>query len=80
MEIITDKSIKYIDIMIKDIYIEYSNGGSQYISFTKAKNLIKKELPSEIKYNCADEEKSINFLNTLLTIYKTIGDNTLILK
>lgn len=79
MEIITAKSIKYIDIMIKDIYIEYTNGDFKYISFTKAKNLIKKEQPSELKYNCADEEKSINFLNTLLSIYKTDGD-TLVLK
>ena len=79
MEIITDKSIKYIDIMAKDVYIEYSNGDFEYLSFTKTKNLIKKELPYDIKYNCADDEKSLDFLNTLLTKYKIV-DNTLVLK
>ena len=72
-------TIKYIDIMAKDIYLEYTNSDFEYISFTKAKNLILRELPNDLKYNCVDEEKSTNFLNTLLKKYKII-DNTLILK
>ena len=65
--------------MEKDIYLEYSNGDFKYLSFTKAKNLILKELPNVLNYNCADKEKSITFLNTLLMKYK-IMDNTMILK
>lgn len=65
--------------MGKDIYLEYSNNEFEYISFTKAKKIILKELPEIINYNCIDKEKSINFLNTLLNKYK-IKDTTLILK
>lgn len=72
-------TIKYIDIMEKDIYIEYSNNDFEYISFTKAKNLILKEFPHAINYSCADKEKSINFLNSLLNKYKAV-ENVLILK
>lgn len=77
--IISILAIKYIDIMEKDIYIEYSNNTFEYISFTKAKKLILKKLPTKINYSCADKEKSSNFLNTLLNKYKII-DNILILK
>ena len=65
--------------MEKDIYIEYSNGDFEYLSFTKAKNLILRELPNVLNYTCVDKEKSINFLNTLLMKYKII-DKTMILK
>jgi len=65
--------------MEKDIYIEYSNGNFEYLSFTKAKNLILRELPNVLNYTCVDKEKSINFLNTLLMKYKII-DKTMILK
>lgn len=65
--------------MEKDIYIEYSNGDFEYLSFTKAKNLILRELPNVLNYTCVDKEKSINFLNNLLTKYRT-NENTLILK
>jgi hypothetical protein len=72
-------TIKYIDVMEKDIYIEYSNGEFEYISFTKAKKLILTYLPTIFLYNCIDSEKSINFLNSILKKYKII-DNQLILK
>lgn len=71
--------IKFIDIMEKDIYIEYTNGDSEYISFTKAKKLIYKKLPTNIMYNCANSEKSVTFLNILLNKYNSIN-NILILK
>ncbi|AXX85921.1 hypothetical protein AMRN_0122 [Malaciobacter marinus] len=71
--------IKFIDIMEKDIYIEYTNGDSEYISFTKTKKLIYKKLPTKIMYNCTNNEKSIIFLNILLNKYTSI-DNLLILK
>jgi len=72
-------AIKYIDIMQRDIYIEYSNNSFEYISFTKAKKIILANLPSTISYGCVDKEKSSIFLNSLLNKYK-IMDNVLILK
>lgn len=72
-------TIKYIDIMEKDIYIEYSNNDFEYISFTKAKKIILKKLPKALLYNCTDTKKSIDFLNSILNKYKAIGNN-LILK
>jgi len=69
----------YLDIMEQDIYIEYDDKSFQYISFTKAKKLILKELPPVLLFNCADRDKSVSFLNSLLTKYK-IFNNTLILK
>lgn len=69
----------YIDIMEKDVYIEYSNNEFRYLSFTKAKKIILKKLPTTLSYNCVDKEKSVTFLNSLLHKYKIIN-NILILK
>ena len=60
--------------MEKDIYMEYTNNDFEYISFNKAKNLIFKQLPEVINYNCSDSEKSINFLNILLNKYYSSGN------
>lgn len=65
--------------MEKDIYIEYLDNTFEYISFTKAKKIISKELPLAMSYSCSDSEKSNNFLNSLLNRYK-IMNNSLILK
>lgn len=77
--IISALAIKFIDIMEKDIYIEYLDNTFEYISFTKAKKLILIELPKTINYNCADKEQSSDFLNALLNKYKII-DNAMMLK
>jgi len=73
------KNILCIEISKNDVYIEYSDSNFEYISFTKAKKIILKELPDVINYACVDKEKSINFLNILLNKYKIVG-STLILK
>lgn len=65
--------------MENDIYVEYSNHDFEYISFTKAKKLIAFYKPKQLSFNCADEEKSVAFLNILLNSYKII-DNTLKIK
>jgi hypothetical protein len=77
--IVSVLTIKYIDIMEKDIYIEYSNYDFEYMSFSKAKKTILKKLPKSIAYVCNDTTKSIDFLNSILHKYKMV-DNTLILK
>jgi len=78
-EIIPVLTIKFIDIMEKDIYIEYSNGDFKYTSFTNAKKIIKKVQPKVIHFLCVDKEKSNNFLNLLLNKYK-LSNSSLILK
>lgn len=70
-----DKNILCIEISKNDVYVEYENRDFEYISFTKAKKLIYKTLPTIVKYSCVDSEKSVNFLNTLLTKYKLCDDS-----
>lgn len=74
-----DKNILCIEISKQDVYIEYINREFEYISFTKAKKIIFTNLPSALHYSCADEKKSVAFLNSLLTRY-TIQDKKLICK
>lgn len=74
-----DKNILCIEISKKDVYVEYTNGDFEYISFTKAKKIIFQTLPIILKYSCVDSEKSVNFLNSLLTKY-SIHSDTLVLQ
>lgn len=69
-----DENILCIEISKKDVYIEYTNRDFEYISFTKAKKLIFKTLPSKLQYSCVDSERSVNFLNSLLTKYTLYND------
>lgn len=66
-------AITHIDIMASDIYLEFEDGSSLYTSFTQAKRLIKEGQPSSFTYSCADHEKSVAFLNSILHAYKTVG-------
>lgn len=74
-----NKNILCIEISKSDVYIEYTNRDFEYISFTKAKKIIFNTLSVEFKYSCIDSEKSVNFLNSLLTKYLLRSD-TLVLK
>ena len=73
-----DKNILCIEVSKNDVYVEYDDRDFEYISFTKAKKLIYTTLPHTVKYSCVDSEKSVKFLNTLLTKYK-LCDNSLVL-
>jgi len=73
------KKIFYIEILQNDVYIEYSNGDVQYLSFTKAKHLIYLSHQEQFRFFCVDHEKSNNFLNSLLARYK-IDYNRLVLR
>jgi hypothetical protein len=66
--------IKYIDIMSFDIYIEYIDGNFEYISFTKALKIINKVKPINIKFTANDSERSVTFLNKILTNYYILDD------
>jgi len=66
------KKICYIEILQNDVYIEYNNGDIQYLSFTKAKQMIYASHQEQFKYICVDHEKSNTFLNNLLARYKIV--------
>lgn len=74
-----NKNVLCIEISKQDVYIEYINREFEYVSFTKAKKIIFTKLPSNLQYSCVDEEKSVAFLNSLLTRY-IIQDKKLIHK
>lgn len=74
-----NRGIHCIDILKNDVYIEYTDRESEYISFTKAKKIVFELSPSSFTYSCVDSTKSVDFLNSLLTRY-IIHDNRLILK
>lgn len=73
------RNILCIDILKKDVYVEYTNGEIEYISFNKAKKIVFELVPLSFIYSCVDSTKSVDFLNSLLTRYM-IQDNKLILK
>ena len=68
------KEILCIEILQNDVYIEYINGDIQYLSFTKAKQIIYASHQAKFKFSCMDHEKSNTFLNTLLARYKINHD------
>lgn len=73
------KKIFCIEILQSDVYLEYTNGDIQYLSFTKAKHIIYLLHQEQFKFSCVDHEKSNSFLNKLLTRYK-IDHNRLVLR
>ena len=73
------KKILCIDILKNDVYIEYTDGDIEYISFTKARQIIYALKQENFLFSCNDEERSNNFLNLILRRYK-IESNTLVLR
>lgn len=68
------KNILCIDILKNDVYVEYTDGEIEYVSFTKAKKIISLHQPITMSYACIDNEKSVSFLNSLLTKYAIQGN------
>ncbi len=68
------KKIFCIEILQNDVYIEYTDGDVEYISFTKAKKMIYLSHQEQFRFSCVDDEKSNNFLNNLLARYKMDHD------
>jgi len=73
------KNTLCIEILSNDVYIEYTNGDIQYVSFTQAKKILSKKSPNSIKFFCVDSKPSVDFLNNLLHKYEVFND-TLVLK
>ena len=76
---ILSKKILCIEILKNDVYIEYINGNIEYMSFSKAKQVIYSISQENFQFSCIDNEKSNTFLNLLLGRYK-INQNTLLLR
>jgi hypothetical protein len=78
-EKLQEPKIICFEIGKSDVFLEYDNNHSEYVSFTKAKKLIYNTKPKMLKYACADHEKSLEVLNYILSWYSH-KNNTLILK
>ena len=68
-----------MDILKNDVYLEYTDGDIEYVSFTKAKQIVYSFSQEKFIFSCSDEERSNKFLNSLLGRYK-IEHDTLVLR
>lgn len=68
------KKLLCIDILKNDVYIEYTDGNIEYISFTKAKQVIYSLSQDKFIFSCSDNERSNKFLNSLLGRYRIEHD------
>lgn len=63
------KEIKCIEVLNKDVYIEYSNGydndDSAYVSFHKARAIIKGSCKELIEYSYTKSQKALDFINSI---------------
>ena len=73
------RKIKYIEALKDSVYIEYTDFDSAYISFTKAKKLLKADGADELRYACSDNQKSVDFINKL-TFYSRSGSDDILIK
>ena len=60
------KRITSLDINEKDVYVEFEDNDSMYLSFSKVDKLIKSEhVVDKVRVACADYERSVTFLNKI---------------
>ena len=69
--------IKYFEALSDSVYIEYENYDSDYFSFSKAKRLLRVDGADKIKYACSDNQKSVDFVNSLSFYARSGSDNIL---
>ena len=59
-------NISYIDVLSNNkVYIEYEDNDSINVSYSKAKELISNNFNHLIRYNCAEDEAAMNFINDI---------------
>lgn len=66
-------NIQYVEILADKVYIEYTDRNSDYISFSKANTLIKESPKELIRYTCVDNQRAIDFVNSVAkrtTVFK----------
>lgn len=57
--------VQYVEVMTDQVYIEYTDGDSCYVSFTKAKTLIGNSTKELIGYSIVDSQKALLFINSV---------------
>lgn len=72
--------IKYFEALGDSVYVEYENYDSEHISFSRAKRLLRANGADKIKYACTDNQKSVDFVNSLSFYARAGSDNILIRK
>ena len=73
------KTILFIDILTRSVYVEYTTRQYEYVSFPDTLEMIRKLRPPKFIYNCVDEPASLALLDSLQHSYVIVG-NQLILK
>jgi len=61
----TKIDVQYVEILADKVYVEYTNYDSDYVSFNKAKNLLKDSPKELIRYNISDNQKALDFINSI---------------
>lgn len=67
--------IKCLDILKDKVYIEYVNNDSDYISFTIAKERIKRTKQELISYTCVDATRAVDFVNNIPNRHTLLKEN-----
>ena len=67
------QEVQYVEILADKVYIEYTNNDSGYISFSKARNILKESPKESIRYDCSDNQRALDFINSIpkrISIYE----------
>ena len=73
------KTILFIDILTRSVYVEYTTRQYEYVSFPDTLEMIRRLKPPSFIYNCVDKPASLALLDSLQPVYAIVG-NQLILK
>ncbi len=68
------KTILFIDILTRSVYVEYTTRQYEYVSFTDTLEMIRTLQPSAFIYNCVDAPGSLALLDTLQRTYSIEGN------
>ena len=59
------ENIKCLEILADQVYIEFTDNDSDYISYHKAKQIIKESNQVQIPYSLADSQRAIDFIHSI---------------
>ncbi len=68
------KSILFIDILTRSVYVEYTTRQYEYVSFSDTLEMIRRLKPPAFIYNCVDEPASLALLDSLQHLYAVQGN------
>lgn len=58
------KTLKNIDLNANDVYAEYTDGSSEYISYAKAKKQLN-DITDKVRYSEPSTQKGCDFINSI---------------